>query len=145
MKTIADLIAKKEQRYLDDARRFTESNPDECMLCGVISEDCRTLVARYFYDLTEQVPEMIALQGVPGREGEGFLLRTCKACRGAFLGKLREWRSECIAKRGKPMDSDGGLKAESVDSDPERNIPVRVDGAVKWFTRAEWDAKNKGE
>jgi hypothetical protein len=51
-------------------------------------------------------------------------LKTCKCCRAAFLGKLRDWRRERIALRSVPKDHDGYTEY----MDTAGSIPVRIDG-----------------
>lgn len=53
--------------------------------------------------------------------------RCCKSCRGDFISLFVRW-------------SKGEFAQKPEGSDPERNIPVRVNGAVQMLTRAEWDA-----
>lgn len=95
-----------------------------CKLCLVEGEDKRTLWMSCFYELTEVVPEF------ESADPRGFNLRICKACRGALLGHLEAWRKERITHRGLNMDHDGGI----IDDDPDRNIPIRINGTTKMMT-----------
>lgn len=104
-------------------------NEDTCKLCLAEGPDMRTLKMRYFYSLEEMVPEF-------NKDDEFYSLRTCKTCRGELLGLLRQWRDGCVSRRSLPKDSDGGIELD----DPERNIPMRVNGATVMMTRKEYDA-----
>ena len=106
-------------------------NGDTCQLCGAVGPDKRTLVMRYFYELTEVVPEMSGVDGGLPR----YSLRTCKHCRALFLVMLGEWRSACLARRVVPKDHDGNDTFE----DPEAAIPVRVLGTVVMMTEEQYD------
>ena len=118
--------------------RYDELDTDECMLCGAYGEDKRSLVMRCFYDLTEVVPEMISLRNCSNEaiQNDGYFLRTCKVCRGALLGALREWAIECRKKHGTPMDHDG---YPLVEQDNDKHIPVRIDGTIKMISDDEFE------
>ncbi len=107
-------------------------NEDTCELCGAQGPDHRTLALRYFYEISEVVPEM-----TPYRDNWAVLysLRTCKHCRGLFLGMLQEWRSACLARRPVSKDADGG----DLHGDPRANIPVRVHGTVAMMTPEQYE------
>ena len=93
----------------------------------------RTLVLRYFYKITEVVPEMGVY--IDGTRGCCYTLRTCKHCRGTFLGMLQEWRSACLARRPVSKNADGG----DLHGDPRANIPVRVHGTVAMMTPEQYE------
>lgn len=103
-----------------------------CQICGREGEDRRTLRLRYFYDLSE-IPdkftkEEVIIKFADGNEVKDTLwsVRTCKDCRGDFLGVLRKWTSgEFVVK---------------TDDDPNCNIPVRVNGRVVMMTTKQWEA-----
>lgn len=103
------------------------TNYNTCKLCLVEGRDKRTLRINCSYDIKEVVPEATY------SSEQGFILRICKACRAALLGKLESWREERIAQRDLPMDEDGNSIG-----DPDRNIPVRVNGVIKMFTEKEF-------
>lgn len=105
---------------------------EECKLCGAVGDDMRTLKMRYLYELTEQVPEM-------EKEGELYTLRTCKACRGDLLGRMKDWRSDRVLLRGLPKDPDGEVEFD----DPERNIPYRENGRTVLLTQTEYEQRRK--
>jgi hypothetical protein len=120
-----------------DAKRYAALDRDECQLCLAHGSDKRSLFIRCMYAIHEVVPEAIVMQGVlepsdPRRDH--YYLNICKACRGRLLNHLRIWREECIAvvvhRRAAPGQADC--------CEPERNIPVRVDGTVKMMTTAEY-------
>lgn len=133
MRSLSQIIADANARRAADAERHASLNEDECMLCGARGPDKRTLKLRYGYAIEEVVPEAIDMRAVDG--SDFYMLRTCKACRGSFLGKLEEWRDERLARRGMPMDSDGG---DVWDNESDRNIPVRINGAIQMLTADEW-------
>src|SRR5262245_14278633 len=57
---------------------------ESCQICGEFGMDRRTLVIEYFYSIEEVSPKFT-------RTDRGYELRTCKGCRGDFLGLLRSW------------------------------------------------------
>ena len=103
-----------------------------CQICNQEGEDRRTLRLEYFYDLSEISDKLkkaeVTIRFADGHEVKDVLwtIRTCKDCRGDFLGILRRWTNgEFITQtRGRS----------------ERNIPVRVDGRVIMMTAEEWQA-----
>lgn len=138
IRTIRKMISDTDRRRDADAKRHEELDWDLCQLCGAYGADKRTLVLRYFYAIYEVLPEAIDLHAVEGREEDGYLLRTCKVCRGEFLGMLAEWRAQRIATRGTPKDHDG---YPSEDEDEERNIPYREHGRTVYLTHEEWQER----
>jgi hypothetical protein len=136
---LREIIQAHEQRRERDAQRWAELDDDECQLCGAHGADKRSLFLDCRYSVHEVVPEAIDLGGVPAFQERGYYLRLCKSCRARFLGHLREWRDECVALRGRPMDHDGHVYDD--DPEPGRNIPIREHGAIRMLTRQEWDAR----
>lgn len=134
-----DFVQRAIDRNQADARRFAVLEEDVCQLCGATGPDKRSLRINCFYDVSEVIPEAINLNKVEGEAG-GWYLRICKSCRGGLLGHLRTWRNEMLAKRGEAMDSDGRPE----DEDPERTIPMRVNGATVMMARAEYDQWTSG-
>lgn len=139
MNDLEQLLGELHERLPAAQERFEQLNWDECQLCGAAGEDKRSLYLSMFYALEEVVPEAIDLNAVH-REGSGYFLRLCKDCRARLLGHLRVWAGECREKRGAVMDTDGHLE---LPEDPDRNIPIRQDGALRNLTRAEWDERQK--
>ena len=103
-----------------------------CQICNQEGEDRRTLRLQYFYDLSEMSDkfekEEVTIRFADGHEVKNVFwsIRTCKDCRGNFLGTLRRWTS--------------GEFVTATEDNPERNIPVRVDGRVVMMTTEEWQA-----
>ncbi len=135
----AKMVDEIKQKRADDARRYDSLDMDHCQLCHAHGEDKRSLFVSCFYRISECLPEAIDLGDVEkfkdSKVPAGYYLRICKACRGRFLGHLKEWRKECLANRSEHKDHDGNLGP----SDPEHNIPVRINGAIRWLNQAEWD------
>ena len=95
----------------------------ECKICGEIDQDGRTLKLRYLYDLSE-VSDKFQVEKM--EDGSTYYsIFTCKNCRGNFLGILRYW-------------AEGNLIEETTD--PDKNIPVRVDGRTVMMNKDEWGA-----
>lgn len=152
MTNIADMIAKSDARREADAARYTALDSDLCMLCGAYGQDKRSLWMDCGYAIHEAVPEVIDLFAVPTvmKALKGFYyLHFCKTCRAGLLAHLRRWRDERIAARGTAMDSDGVPEEPELDADGiERNVPVRINGALTWMTAEEywaWDAQRTAE
>lgn len=134
MKKLLQEMAAKEVKRVVDRNKYGSLDMDKCMLCGAQGEDKRSLKIDCFYDVCEVVPEMLDM----GKDG--YYLRICKACRGALLTKLGEWRYERKSLWNVFKDNDGNVE----ENDPSRNIPVRVNGAIKMLNEKEWnDLKNK--
>lgn len=125
------------ERKAEDAVKFHALDEDACMLCDAYGADKRSLFIDCFYAVDEVVPEALNIHDVGLERGRGYYLRICKSCRARLLGKLQEWRDECVARRGLAKDHDGG---DDAWDEPERNIPVRINGAVQMLTEAEWRA-----
>src|SRR5688572_4468719 len=92
------MFTRIDNRRKEDAQRFADLK-EECQLCGAYGADKRMLKMRCFYDLKEVVPEFISLWAVPDMSDdmkEMFFLQICKSCRARLLGKLQEWRKECV-------------------------------------------------
>jgi hypothetical protein len=132
MKSIQQMITKSEKQRKDDAETFKGLDEDICMLCHAKGEDKRSLFINCFYDIKEVIPEALDLT-------DNYFLRICKSCRGELLGKLKEWRNEMIYRRELPKDSDGNPE----ETDPEKNIPIRINGAIRLITREEFDNLKK--
>lgn len=142
MKDFRQRIKDANDRRAADAQRFAILDLDHCMMCDAHGPDMRTLLMRCFYAIEEVVPEAIALCDVPNAElPNGYLLRICKTCRGGFLDHLGQWRTECLARKDQPKDEDGEVEV----SDPERNIPVRRNGTIRWLTKTEWERLMEGQ
>ena len=133
---LEDIIRCNQERRKADAKRFRESDDNLCMLCHAYGEDKRSLFISCFYAVEEAVPEAIDLFDCGKHLSDrGYYLRICKSCRARFLGMLREWRNECVSLRDLPKDHDGIIEGE----DPDRNIPVRVNGITVMMTKDEYD------
>lgn len=126
------MIERTQERRERDAERYEDMDGDRCQLCHAHGADKRTLLIRYFYAIHEQVPEAIDLSEAD-HPFDGYLLRTCKACRGDLLGRLREWREERVKLREAEKDHDGHLLQSA------GNIPVRVDGRTVMMMEEEYD------
>lgn len=129
--TLRRLLDETAARRKADAKRFAKADEQLCMLCWAYGNDKRSLFVSCFYAVHEAVPEAIDLKE------RGYYLRICKACRGDFLGKMRQWADERRALRDTPKDHDGHVSEEN----PEANIPVRIDGAIVMLTREQWDKR----
>lgn len=136
MRAIEDIIKETERRRAHDAERYAAHDPDLCMLCHAYGADKRSLFVACGYAVYEAVPEAISLHACPNEvlRNRGYYLLLCKSCRSRLLGHMQQWRDECVALRGQPKDHDGHIE----DDDPERNIPVRVNGAVVMMTTEEY-------
>ena len=105
---------------------------ENCQICGQEGEDRRTLRLRYLYDFSEIsdkfTSEEVTINFADGNEVRETVwsVRTCKDCRGDFLGILRRWTS--------------GEFVTQTEDDPDRDIPVRVDGRLIMMTTEEWEA-----
>ena len=132
----ADLEAV-DRRDQMDAKTYAEHDQDLCMLCGAYGADKRSLVMRYFYELREAVPEMLSLRHAKDSPGNFYYLRTCKRCRGEFLGMMADWRKHCIARRDMSKDHDGNPR--EVPCGPTI-YPVRVFGTIQYMTREELES-----
>lgn len=131
---LSDIVAAMKSRQAADAERYANLDGDLCQLCHAYGADKRTLIVRYFYAIEEVVPEVIDLSGVEDGKREGYMLRTCKRCRGEFLGMMERWADECRGRRGTPKDHDG-------ETDPEWTeglIPVRQHGRTVYVTEEQW-------
>jgi hypothetical protein len=141
------LLADNDKRRQADAKRFEELDGDLCMLCGAYGADKRSIFMSCLYAIYEVLPEAIQLWYVPGFEEvkHQYYLRVCKSCRGAWLGKLEEWRKDRMALRGQAKTHDGYL----IDDEDEegRNIPVRINGVVVMMDEIEYQEymDSKGE
>lgn len=132
------MLAKVRDRLDPDGERYEDLDWDRCMLCGATGPDKRTLLIRYFYKISEQVPEAIDLSDVDDHDFDGYLVRTCKNCRGSFLARIREWRNERVANRGFEKDHDGHLLG---DREKGGMIPVRQDGRTVYMSESEYERK----
>ena len=122
---------------------------DHCPICGKGPDpDLRTLSVANGYELHEASTKLekveFAVASEPGVEAAVTLrlyqIRTCKNCRGDFIGLLRRWINgefvDVAMREGLPKSGDEG---------EERNIPLRVDGATVMVTRSEWERFRAGE
>lgn len=106
----------------------------ECPLCHTedVSGDLRTLRIGCGYDLSEVSdllqPTEALVRGV-GRPLPMWSIRICKSCRGDFIGLLRQFINTQLAT---------ATAREVEEMNPERNIPVRVDGRCIMMTEPEW-------
>lgn len=140
MNPLQELLDQADARRKADAKRFKDHDEALCMICWAYGNDKRSLFVDCFYAVHEAVPEAVDLHGVMGAVKErGYFLRVCKACRGAFLGKMREWANERRALRYTPKDHDGNIDSDN----PEANIPLRVDGAIVMLTREQWEERKR--
>src|SRR5690606_30505704 len=107
-------------------------------LCHAEGKDKRFLTMSCGYAVDEMVPEMKRLDrdAYPNMWAP-FGINLCKSCRARLLGHMQQWRDECVALRGRPKDHDGHLEDEY---DPDRNIPVRVNGVTQMMTADEYEA-----
>lgn len=130
-KMLTDL---KEKRAAD-AVRYNNLDKDECMLCNSYGSDKRSLLIDCLYAVNEVVPEFIDTHDVETLPRRSYYLRICKSCRGRLLRHLQMWRQECVDRRTIEKDSDG----DDLHIDPEFNIPVRINGAIKMLNREQWE------
>ena len=143
MEHLRRLIDELESKRKNDAQRFKDMDPDLCMCCHAYGEDKRSLWVDCFYEVREVVPEAIEISGVepePKNHNRGYYLRICKSCRGRFLTMMGEWWKTGVDLRDTPKDHDG---RDDYEPDPERNIPVRVNGAIVMMTREEWAERQR--
>ena len=105
---------------------------ETCQICNQEGQGLRRLYLQYLYDLSE-ISDKLKKEEVTVRFADGHEVKnvfwticTCKECRGDFLEILRHWTS-------------GEFVTQTKD-DPERNIPVRVDGRVVMMNTEEWQA-----
>lgn len=104
-----------------------------CQVCtNETYGDSRTLRISCLYDLSEVSDAFTVVQAkVEGvdRPQNLFCLTICKDCRGNLLGLLRQF-----------IDSGPStmVEREVEELNPERNIPVRVDGRSIMLTHDEW-------
>jgi hypothetical protein len=125
---------KEVDGYNLDRKRLEakETIMELCQICNQEGEDRRTLHLQYFYDMSEisdkLVKEEVTIRFADGHEVKNvfWTIRTCKDCRGHFLDVVRRWTS--------------GEFVTQTEDDPERNIPVRVDGRVVMMTTEEWQS-----
>lgn len=136
-----DLIEKSNLRRERDAETYHALDAEECMLCNAYGADKRSLFIDCGYAIHEVVPEAPDIRALVLDRGRGYYLLICKSCRGRLLGALQGWANECRSLRGLPKDHDGNLS----EDDPERNIPVRINGAIRMLTRDEYEAFRAGQ
>jgi hypothetical protein len=130
-------IEEAKQQAVNDARKFADHDQDLCMLCHAHGQDKRSLFLDCFYAVNEVVPEALNLSQTLDGNGQprrGYYLRLCKTCRGRLLETLRTWADDCRTMRPLPKDGDGAPQ----DENPDRNIPVRIDGATVKMTPEEY-------
>ena len=144
MENLARVIAETEERRAQDAARFAAVDNDLCMCCHAYGEDKRSLWIDCLYAVHEVVPEAIDISAVepkPADHQDGYYLRICKSCRGRLLAMMGEWWQAGVDRRRNVQKAHDG---RDEINDPERNIPVRINGAIAMLTRAEWDAREAG-
>ncbi len=95
---------------------------DLCAVCGEDGQDRRTLRLSYLYELGEISPKFSRDKTAPRA---GYSIRTCKDCRGDFLGLLRRW---CAGEF---------IEVQSASYD--RPIPIRRDGRCVYVSQEEWE------
>ena len=135
---------------------------EKCNRCGEMGEDRRTLIMECFYDMNElkipfkeeiffdakpedlkkikdpgsiKIPNGPTINITPGIvtcSGEltpigFFTLRVCKRCRAEWMEAIKIWFEN------KPN------VAENESDRPEANIPIRINGTVRWVTEKEWE------
>ena len=135
------MLDESNRKHESDAKRFAEQDHDLCICCHAYGEDKRSLWVDCLYAVKEVVPDAIDINEVepkPENHQRGFYLRICKACRGRFLGMMGDWWKDGVKRRELPKDHDGH---DEYEDDPERNIPLRVNGAIVMLTREEWDQR----
>ncbi|MBM3273869.1 MAG: hypothetical protein FJZ00_01855 [Candidatus Sericytochromatia bacterium] len=134
------------KRREEDAKRFGELDGDLCQICWAYGADKRSWLMECLYAVHEAIPEAIDLFGLPDDHRlakRGYYLRLCKSCRGAFLTALGDAATKRRALRSTQKDHDG---SPLWDSDPECQIPVRVNGATVLMNPddyEDWRAKQK--
>lgn len=112
-----------------------------CALCKTEDPagggDLRTLRIGCTYNLNE-VSDLFVKQAAiivhPVAEGSVppqnlYCMRICKDCRGDFMALLRQFIATQL---------ETAVSREVEELNPERNIPVRVDGRTMMLTEAEW-------
>lgn len=130
------IIAGSNRRRAEGAERFQALDRDECMLCDAFGADKRSLFIDCGYAVYEVVPEVLDVHDLELERGRGYYLLICKSCRARLLGALQGWANECRSLRGDPKDHDG----QPSEDDPERNIPVRINGTTRMLTVDEYAA-----
>lgn len=86
------------------------------------AQDMRTLRINYNWAFGE-VSDKFEI-----KDGSSFQITTCKDCRGDFVGLIRLWVNGAF--KGDP---------EFDELDPDRCIPVMVDGRIVMKTHEEWE------
>lgn len=129
------ILQASVERRAAGAAAFAARDQDLCMLCGAHGPDKRSLFIDCGYAVYEVVPEVLDVQDLELKRGRGYYLLICKSCRASLLTKMQEWRDERVSLRDLPKDHDGELLELG---DAERNIPVRVHGAIQMMTHDEW-------
>lgn len=105
-----------------------------CVLCHVEDDgDLRTLRIGCLYDLREASPLFepvkATIEGVDHPQTL-WTMRICKDCRATFIRNLRHFVDTALEQRvSREIDE---------ETDPERNIPVRVDGTTVMMTEGEY-------
>lgn len=143
MSSIGDYLMKVDEKRKQDAEKYMSMDSDLCMLCGAYGNDKRSLYIRTGYEMKEAVEELLDTKDVeelPESIRGFYYLNMCKSCRASLLGHMRDWAIERRAMRGRPMDHDGNSETE----EPERNIPVRIDGGIRMMTMDEYTAWREG-
>ena len=122
-------LDEKADKRAADAVKFEALDEDACMICWAHGEDKQSIWLSCFYEVSEIVPEALDMGD------RGFYLRVCKTCRGLILGAIGDAVDRRRITRGCPKGSDGDLEV----FDPDRNIPMRVNGATVMVTMAEYE------
>lgn len=143
MSNLDNYLKRVKEQSKQDAEKYKAVDHDLCMLCGAYGSDKRTLLIRTGYEMKEAVEELLDTKDVeelPEAIRGFYYLNMCKSCRASLLGHMRDWAIERRAMRGTPMDHDGN----SEDEEPDRNIPVRIDGGIRMMTMDEYTAWREG-
>ena len=136
MSAIDRLLAQGRVRRERGAETFRTLDSDECMLCDAYGADKRNLFIDCGYAVNEVVPEVLDIYDLELEHGRGYYLLICKSCRARLLGALQGWANQCRSLRGLAKNHDGYL--DGYLDNPERNIPVRVQGATRMLTAEEF-------
>lgn len=112
---------------------MTATDGDTCALCAAPDgPDLRTLRIGCLYDLSEVSdlfqPVLAQIDRVE-KQQTLWTMKICKDCRGDFMGVLRQFIDTQMATM---------VDRACEELNPERNIPVRVDGRTMMMTEPEW-------
>ena len=133
------LIDRRKKRVADDAIRYKNLDLDECMLCHAHGEDMRSFFFSCVWDFGKSMEEPIDTGEINDLKFNGYYLRICKSCRSELIGHIQQWRDDMVSRRGLPKDEDGNLE----EFNPETDIPIRVNGAIRMITLDQWNEMQK--